>query len=300
MLDTMFDDVPLLLAFTGGLIATVNPCGVAMLPAYLSFFLGLERSRDGQAVTAGAGQAIRVGATVAAGFLLVFGTAWVLLTAGLRVVIEIVPWAALVVGAVVLLLGVWMLLGRSLPIRLPSPGRVAEGRSTGAILTFGLGYAIASMSCTLPVFLAVVAGTATRVGVVPGMATFGVYAVGMVLPLLAITVALAGGRDALIRRVRRSGGVVTRAGGVLLVLAGLYIIAYWTAQLAGVAEGSLLTVVEAVEGAAASLANRIAARPLVSALVSTAIVSLALLVGRLAGRPAPGAERSADGSEALS
>ena len=35
-------DAPLALAFTAGMVATVNPCGFAMLPAYLTFFLGLE------------------------------------------------------------------------------------------------------------------------------------------------------------------------------------------------------------------------------------------------------------------
>ena len=34
-------DAPLGLAFAAGLVATINPCGFAMLPAYLSFFLGL-------------------------------------------------------------------------------------------------------------------------------------------------------------------------------------------------------------------------------------------------------------------
>jgi cytochrome c-type biogenesis protein len=273
----MFEDVPLLLAFTGGLIATVNPCGVAMLPAYLSFFLGLEGG-DGSEhrVTAGPGPAIRVGATVAAGFLLVFGSAWVLLSLGLRVVIDVVPWAALVVGVLVLVLGVQMLRGRPLPVRLPTPGRAAEGRSTGAILLFGSGYAIASLSCTLPVFLAVVAGTVTRVGVAQGAVTFGVYAVGMVLPLLALTVALALGRDALVRKVRRLGGVVTRAGGVLLLLAGFYIIAYWATQLTGATSGVLLTVVEAVERVAANIADLIAGRPLVTTAVALTVVALAV------------------------
>lgn len=284
MLGVMFDDVPLLLGFTGGLIATVNPCGVAMLPAYLSFFLGLEGPSSGERSATGAGPAFRVGATVAAGFLLVFGTAWVLLSLGLRVVIDVVPWAALVVGALVLVLGIQMLRGRPLPIRLPSPGKAAEGRSTGAVLLFGSGYAIASLSCTLPVFLAVVAGTVTRVGVAQGAVTFGVYALGMVLPLLALTVAIAFGRDALVRRVRRLGGAVTRVGGVLLLLAGLYILAYWVTQLAGTTSGALLTIVEAVERAAAGVADLMAARPFVTAAVAAVLVVAAFAGGAIARR----------------
>ena len=52
-------DAPLALAFTAGMVATVNPCGFAMLPAYLSFFLGLEGDDD-DAPQATLGQAGRV------------------------------------------------------------------------------------------------------------------------------------------------------------------------------------------------------------------------------------------------
>ncbi|MBA2575429.1 MAG: hypothetical protein H0V05_02115 [Euzebyaceae bacterium] len=34
--------VPFALAFTAGLVASVNPCGFAMLPAYLSFLIGSD------------------------------------------------------------------------------------------------------------------------------------------------------------------------------------------------------------------------------------------------------------------
>ena len=38
-------DAPLALAFAAGLVATVNPCGFAMLPAYLSYFMGRGSSK---------------------------------------------------------------------------------------------------------------------------------------------------------------------------------------------------------------------------------------------------------------
>ena len=47
-------DARLALAFSAGMVATVNPCGFALLPAYLSYFLGLEEAelRTGGATTA--------------------------------------------------------------------------------------------------------------------------------------------------------------------------------------------------------------------------------------------------------
>ena len=44
---------------TLGMVATVNPCGFAMLPAYLSYFLGLEGEDAGEA-EASVTQAFRV------------------------------------------------------------------------------------------------------------------------------------------------------------------------------------------------------------------------------------------------
>ena len=77
-------EAPLALAFAAGLVATVNPCGFAMLPAYLSYFMGIADARDGGVPL---GSALKVGAVVSSGFLLVFGVAGVLITVGFRVVI---------------------------------------------------------------------------------------------------------------------------------------------------------------------------------------------------------------------
>jgi cytochrome c-type biogenesis protein len=257
----MLGDVPFLLAFTGGLVATVNPCGFAMLPAYLSFFLGAD---PGDTPTGGAtaiARALRVGVTVAAGFVVVFGAAGLLLSLGASALTNALPWAALVVGVAVAALGLWLLAGRGLPVRLPTPGRAGQGRSTWAMFVFGLGYAVASLSCTLPVFLAVVAGTVTRQGAGAALPVFGVYAIGMALPLLALTVALALGRETLVRRARALGRYTNRLAGGLLVLAGTYIVAFWGVELASVTGGPLLPVILFVERASATLTNAIGGRP---------------------------------------
>ena len=58
-------DVPVAFAFAAGLVATINPCGFAMLPAYLSYFMGLDNTGPlgrGTSVARGLG----VGAVVSA------------------------------------------------------------------------------------------------------------------------------------------------------------------------------------------------------------------------------------------
>ena len=274
----MFDDVPFVLAFTGGLVATVNPCGFAMLPAYLSFFLGVSDADSASGRTAAVTRALRVGMTVAAGFALVFAVAGLVLTLGARTLTTALPWAALVVGMSVALLGMWLLTGRAMPVRLPAPARAGDTRSGGAVFVFGLGYAVASLSCTLPVFLAVVAGTATRQSVGSALAVFGVYAVGMALPLLAVTVALALGRDTLVQRVRGLGRHTNRVGGGLLLLAGAYVVLFWATELTGVTSGPARSLVLGVELISARLTTLIGERPLLFAVVFSVVVAAALAI----------------------
>ncbi len=64
----------LALAFIAGTVATVNPCGFALLPAYLSYFLGLGDDRRGSGESANPVlRALAVSAAVTLGFVVVFG-----------------------------------------------------------------------------------------------------------------------------------------------------------------------------------------------------------------------------------
>ena len=70
MITAVGPEGPWALYLSLGMAATVNPCGFAMLPAYLSFFLGLEGD-DAEAPQATLGQAVRVALAVSLGFLAV-------------------------------------------------------------------------------------------------------------------------------------------------------------------------------------------------------------------------------------
>jgi cytochrome c-type biogenesis protein len=98
-----------------------------MLPAYLGYFVGLADDD----VEPGTPQAVRrglvIGAVVSTGFLVVFGVDGLLLTLGLRSIIELLPWAAMVIGVGVAILGVAMLAGYEPVVNLPKPGRAGTG-----------------------------------------------------------------------------------------------------------------------------------------------------------------------------
>ena len=208
-----------------GMVATVNPCGFAMLPAYLSYFLGLEDS-DAEVPQASVAQAVRVTAAVASGFMAVFALAGLAVRLTSLPVYEVAPWISIVIGLALLALGVAMLFGAELSVRLPRLDRGGRERTVRSMFVFGVSYAIASIGCTLPLFLRPVAKTFRRDSFLDGILVFAVYGLGMALVLLALTVGIALARTSIVRSLRRVQPYIGRVSGGLVALAGAYVAYY--------------------------------------------------------------------------
>jgi cytochrome c biogenesis protein CcdA len=287
-------DAPLALAFAAGLVATLNPCGFAMLPAYLSYFIGTgDAAAETRAATLS--RALFVGVVVSAGFLMVFGLAGILITAGFQAVTEAIPWIALAVGGGIVVLGVAMLRGFELTVAMPKATRAGRGTGVGTLFAFGVSYAVASLSCTLPVFLSVVALQAQRTDFVSGVATFLVYGLGMSMLLIGVTLTIGLGQQSLVRRLRRSVRYVNRLAGAILVLAGAYIVWFWSTNLAAGADalgnaGAFRFVENLSQRAFAVIGDHPLAWGLGLASTIGAAVAYVITTTRRAGDPPDGGE----------
>jgi cytochrome c-type biogenesis protein len=217
-------DVPLATAFTAGLVAAVNPCGFPMLPAYLSWFIGM----DDDAVDAAhrVPRALLSGLSVSAGFLAVFAGLGIPINAGFSGIYRAMPWFTIVIGAAFVVLGGAMLRGYQLKVALPHLDRGGTTRRYRSMLVFGASYAVASLSCTLPIFLIYVAGTARQSNWLSGFLAFLAYGAGITLVLLTLSLALALARDSMVRRMRALVRYADRAAAVLLLLVGVYLVYY--------------------------------------------------------------------------
>jgi len=204
------------LAFAAGLVAALNPCGFALLPAYLALVVRGDRGGGWGAV----GRAAAATAAMTLGFLAVFGTFGLLTVTVAATVQRYLPYATVVIGIVLVALGVWLLADRRLGVA-SFGGRWAPTARIGSMLGYGMGYAGASLSCTIGPFLAVT-GAALRGGL-DVVRVYLAYAAGfgLLVGVLAIAVALA--RSALIDRIRRITRYANRISGALLVAVGLYV-----------------------------------------------------------------------------
>lgn len=214
-------------AFTAGALTFFAPCAYPLLPGYVSFYLGRTTDHGGaeasteSSVTdrsSGLARATVVGAVGSVGFVLVYGVlGGVAAVVGTRLLAGI-SVLELVVGVLLVGMGLAMLAGVSVPtptVRLPR-----RERSITGYFAFGVLYAAAAAGCSAPVFVGVLLEALSRdLGV--GAVVVGAYVAGMSLLLVAVTVATALGRDALLTRWSGRTGLLHRAAGGLLVLAGV-------------------------------------------------------------------------------
>lgn len=218
-------DAPLALALASGMVAAVNPCGFAMLPAYVTFFLGVEGDRvpsKGESVL----RSIPVALAVTLGFVAVFGVVGIALRPVSSTVQEYAPWATIVIGAGLALFGLALLGGRKVDVRLPTLDR--GGRTTGlwSMFLYGVSYAVASLTCTIAIFIANIVSAFSRTDFVSGVAVLVTYALGMGLVITALTVAIALARDSVVRFLRSTMRHVDRVAAVLMVVMGAYVAWY--------------------------------------------------------------------------
>ena len=173
--------VPVSVALVAGGLAVINPCGFPLLPAFLSFYLGAEDELP-HAPTRIL-QGLLVGALVSAGFLGLFALASLPVSFGVALVARAIPWAGLATGALLALAGLLALSGRriALPLHLNIP--VKRERRLGAMLLFGVGYGAASLGCTLPLFLTLIAASSGA----DKLTVFAAYAAGTAVVLMAQT-----------------------------------------------------------------------------------------------------------------
>jgi cytochrome c biogenesis protein CcdA len=211
-------------AFAAGLVAVANPCGFAMLPAYLSFFLGVEGKGDD--ARAGLSRALAVGLSVSAGFVVTFAAVTAVIRNVTDGVLEWSPWVSIAIGVGVAALGLALLTGRELKVNLPRLDRGGQNGSVAQMALYGVSYAVVSLGCTLPTFSAYVTSTINTESWISGIAIFLAYAGGFTLLLTSLTIGIALARQGLLRTIRRTLPYVQRISGGLLVVAGAYVAYY--------------------------------------------------------------------------
>src|SRR5688500_7615199 len=111
------------------MLAAVNPCGFALLPAYLSV---LVLGDDSPGTTRAVLRALALTAWMTLGFVAVFGVFGLVVSPVAAQVQQYLPWFTVGFGVLVAVAGLWLLAGRELPSFRFQAGGPAVTRSVPA------------------------------------------------------------------------------------------------------------------------------------------------------------------------
>lgn len=224
---------PLGFAFAAGVASAFNPCGFAMLPAYMGLYLGSsDESGDAQSGLQQLSKALLVGGSVTAGFVVLFAVAGAVINLGGRSAVgSLLPWLGLTIGALLVVIGAWLLGGGKLytafatkmASHMGNPARA----NVGGYFVFGLSYGTASLSCTLPVFLVVVVTSFAASSIAASFGQFLLYAAGMGSVIMALTLGMTIFKGAMSSGMRKAMPYIQPVGTWLMIVAGTYIVFYW-------------------------------------------------------------------------
>ncbi|MBI1280125.1 MAG: cytochrome c biogenesis protein CcdA [Anaerolineaceae bacterium] len=218
------NNLPIVFAFTAGMLASVNPCGFAMLPSFVGFYLTDGTVAEPQPRSVGLWRAVSLGGLVTVGFLLVFVVVGLLFSAGGRFLIQLTPWFGILVGVLLVVMGIAMLLGHGVSLPISIPQWQFQTRTPRSMVLYGVAYALVSLGCTLPVFLSVFAGALATSGIFATGILFLAYSLGMGTVITGLAIATVVFEGVVTKQFRRLMPYVKVFSAVALILAGIYLV----------------------------------------------------------------------------
>jgi cytochrome c biogenesis protein CcdA len=190
-------------------------------------------------------------------------------------------YATIVIAVGLVALGISMLRGYRLPIAAPRLDRGGRSRGVGSMFVYGIAYAVASLGCTIGLFLPSLF-SARDDGLVAATAQVAAYGAGMGLLVTALTVSLAVARTGLLGVLRASMHRVEQVAAGFVIISGLYLAYYfWVVDIGGGSD----PIVEAVDRIQRSVIDALQQRWQLTAVVLGALV---LAAGVYSRRPARG------------
>ena len=283
-------DETVVFALTAGSLAAVNPCGFALLPAYLSLFvLGADRTDRPSAVLA-AGRAVAATGAMTLGFVGVFGVFGLALSPIASTVQRWLPAVTVVIGIALVALGLFLLAGRALSLHVPFLRLTDDPtRSPAAMMLYGVSYAIASLGCTIGPFLAVTASSFRGGDFSTGVLAYAAYGVGMGLVVGVLAIAAAVSSQAAAATMRSLIPVLTRLSGALLVAVGAYVSWYGVYELrvygGGDADDPVVAAAGRLQGRLVAGLDALGQTAFLLSLGLLAVVVAAWLAARRKARP---------------
>lgn len=212
-----------------GMVSFLSPCVLPLVPPYLGYLGGATSAHMGEqgALTASQHRRIVLGAVA---FVFGFSTVFVSLGAGASAFGQLIQaWKgplSILAGLIIVVFGLHFMGISRISLFYSEARYHSQMESAGLVGAYvlGLAFAFGWTPCVGPVLATVLAVAANEGSVGTGMRLLAVYSLGLGVPFVLAAVAI-GPFMRFMHRFKRHLGVVERVMGVMLILAGLLILA---------------------------------------------------------------------------
>jgi cytochrome c-type biogenesis protein len=236
------------MAFLTGALSFFAPCAFPLLPGYISYYLGRsdeEKKLEGKKATK---RAIIGGLSAALGIIAVFSLLGVVVAVVGSGIASYMIYIAPVITIIIAIMGLVMLLGISGPFQklkthlAPVSRRVEKGfarafkdvepGSCTGLFAYGLAYGGAVMGCQAPVFIALIVASFMSGGLGSAFTVFLLFGMGMGLLMVFVTLLIGKAKQMILAKLRQAMPAITKACGLILLIAGIYLTGYYILALA--------------------------------------------------------------------
>jgi len=212
------DIASLSLSFTGGFLATLAPCALPMVPGYVAYYMNLGQGKRSHLAILGFALATSVG------FTSVYILVGVLPALGVSRLSERLYAVTLFIGAFLVIIGLVMAFSEvfsKVPVFKSEATKTVGYRG---LILYGAGYGLASMACSLPVFILLVLQSASSGGPIGILVSFTAYGIGAATMIVPLTFAVAYSNQVLVERFMGLLPHVKKVSALVLIAAGLYMV----------------------------------------------------------------------------
>ncbi|NIM45103.1 MAG: hypothetical protein GTN80_05670 [Nitrososphaeria archaeon] len=221
------DPTGFVFAFSAGAVTFLSPCNLPLLPAYITYYLGLRDStrENVTAMDMILKRGLPRGLMVAMGVIFVFSFIGLLTGAIGQLITPYIVLMPLIVGVILVVMGILMLLRLNLTF-YPS-FKPSQKRDWSALFSFGLLYGLGSAGCSAPIFISILAYSISLGDITYGALILFSYALGLSGPLIGVTLLVVGAKEAALKKLFNIFPISRKIAGVILISVGVYLLYYY-------------------------------------------------------------------------
>ncbi len=216
-----------------------SPCSFPLLPGYMSYYMGLDKSRSIRRALMGGGAA-------ALGLVLLYMLLGVIVGISGSAITPYIPVIEPFVGVIIVFLGIVMLTNYTIPfsritepvkkmfVRKKEPSNLnsrfesAKKKGYMKLFWYGVGYAGAAAGCTAPLLLALIFTAFSSGNFFTALLIFLILASVMAALMVLVTILIAMSAGTLLQKLKVSTAWIKRISGIILIVVGVYLVAYYS------------------------------------------------------------------------